>query len=78
MSSQKKYRIPDYFQARTTRRHARPPTPTPEQVQETYIASYDLPLKRMDELKEELTVENLLGNMVSYDVILSTWAPWYR
>jgi hypothetical protein len=42
------------------------------------IASHDLPLACLWELREDLEINNILGRMVTFDVALRNWVSWDR
>jgi hypothetical protein len=87
MSSQKQQsHIPYYF--RSQLRPVRRPVfisqlgsghETPHRNQQNLeIASHDLPLARLRELSEDLEITNILGRMVTFDVLTLTWVEWQR
>lgn len=57
-------------------RHQPVSNPDPDYSPE--VASYDLPLARMQELLVELAQSNTDALMVTYSVVKGTWAPWTR
>lgn len=51
---------------------------SPDQQLRLDIASHDLPRPQLRELLDELEVNNVLGYMVTYNVISKKWVDWER
>jgi hypothetical protein len=87
-------RTPFYFKDRSSFRHLRrssgfqnSPPPSSSKFsasdntllqEEGDLVAYDLAPARLRELSEELKVLNSIELMVTYDVNMADWTPWYR
>jgi hypothetical protein len=91
MSSKQQHHIPYFFRTQQLRRPGRrslflsqlasgtAPMDTLRRNQLNLdIASHDLPLAHLRELQEDLEINNILGRMVTFDVVTQTWVDWQR